>query len=224
MARNCILSLLLAVVLSESLQVQSVTNNNKRVGGGSRGSRMQWLPVISGFKRPRATAVEEPTHSDGDDTFDDLLLSIPDDDLSGVILSDLNDLQPSECDLSLDNTSEAESKRRISLSVSLPLPFSREIAYDKFSVLSDQPRWSPWLHSVSYVVDDRSESMRVGASDNANCQVGGGVLSSSTRMVNSSGSGGELDVTEWVLRVPGGLKAVRWRSVGTILDRPHRIF
>jgi len=36
----------------------------------------------------------------------------------------------------------------------LALPFSREIAHARFSVLSDQPLWSPWLRLVSYIDGD----------------------------------------------------------------------
>jgi pimeloyl-ACP methyl ester carboxylesterase/O-succinylbenzoate synthase/uncharacterized membrane protein len=43
------------------------------------------------------------------------------------------------------------SGREISVQVSLLLPFSEDIAYDRFTDLPQQPRWSPWLKSVSYL-------------------------------------------------------------------------
>lgn len=45
----------------------------------------------------------------------------------------------------------SSSGREISVVVSLPLPFSDDIACSRFSDLPQQSRWSPWLSSVAYV-------------------------------------------------------------------------
>jgi 2-succinyl-5-enolpyruvyl-6-hydroxy-3-cyclohexene-1-carboxylate synthase/o-succinylbenzoate synthase len=45
----------------------------------------------------------------------------------------------------------SSSGREISVVVSLPLPFSDDIACSRFSDLPQQSRWSPWLSSVAYL-------------------------------------------------------------------------
>jgi 2-succinyl-5-enolpyruvyl-6-hydroxy-3-cyclohexene-1-carboxylate synthase len=47
--------------------------------------------------------------------------------------------------------------RRIVLHAAISLPFSDKIASDKFTDLPQMPRWSPWLSSVEYIVNDESE-------------------------------------------------------------------
>ena len=49
----------------------------------------------------------------------------------------------------------SSSGREISVVVSLPLPFSDEIACSRFTDLPQQSRWSPWLSSVAYLDDGR---------------------------------------------------------------------
>jgi len=49
----------------------------------------------------------------------------------------------------------SSSGREISVLVSLPLPFSDEIACSRFADLPQQPRWSPWLNSVAYLEGGR---------------------------------------------------------------------
>lgn len=49
----------------------------------------------------------------------------------------------------------SSSGREISVVVSLPLPFSDEIACARFTDLPQQSRWSPWLSSVAYLDDGR---------------------------------------------------------------------
>jgi len=49
----------------------------------------------------------------------------------------------------------SSSGREISVVVSLPLPFSDEIACSRFTDLPQQPRWSPWLNSVAYLEGGR---------------------------------------------------------------------
>ena len=49
----------------------------------------------------------------------------------------------------------SSSGRKISLVVSLPLPFSDDVASARFSDLPQQSRWSPWLSSVAYLDDGR---------------------------------------------------------------------
>jgi len=120
-----------------------------------------------------------PSEGDEEQNFDDVFANVPYADVphGGGARDDGDGVGP------------ANRKREISLSVSLALPFSREIAHARFSVLADQPLWSPWLRSVSYVdVDDAGR-----------------------------------DVTEWVLKVPFGIKAAGWRSVGTVLEYPSLI-
>lgn len=45
----------------------------------------------------------------------------------------------------------SSSGREISLVVSLPLPFSDDVAASRFTDLPQQSRWSPWLSSVAYL-------------------------------------------------------------------------
>ena len=54
-------------------------------------------------------------------------------------------------------SSTSDTGREISLQVSLVLPFSREIACNRFTDLPQQPRWSPWLNSVAYVDKEETE-------------------------------------------------------------------
>lgn len=51
----------------------------------------------------------------------------------------------------------SEIGREISIQVSLPLPFSDDIACNRFTDLPQQPRWSPWLNSVSYLGKGETE-------------------------------------------------------------------
>jgi len=48
-------------------------------------------------------------------------------------------------------TTSSTSGRDISVSVSLPLPFSDSIASSRFTDLPQMSRWSPWLNSVTYL-------------------------------------------------------------------------
>jgi 2-succinyl-5-enolpyruvyl-6-hydroxy-3-cyclohexene-1-carboxylate synthase len=48
-------------------------------------------------------------------------------------------------------SSTSDTGRDINIHVSLPLPFSDEIARNRFADLPQQPRWSPWLNSVAYL-------------------------------------------------------------------------
>ena len=80
------------------------------------------------------------------------------DDIRDSIAEDLPDVSPS-----VISKSEAESQdyrasaatsssgRELSVAVSLPLPFSDDVACSRFSDLPQQSRWSPWLSSVAYV-------------------------------------------------------------------------
>eukprot|EP00586_Coscinodiscus_wailesii_P012705 CAMPEP_0172517112 /NCGR_PEP_ID=MMETSP1066-20121228/281845_1 /TAXON_ID=671091 /ORGANISM="Coscinodiscus wailesii, Strain CCMP2513" /LENGTH=178 /DNA_ID=CAMNT_0013298913 /DNA_START=297 /DNA_END=833 /DNA_ORIENTATION=+ len=87
-----------------------------------------------------------------------------------------------------------DSKRLISESASIELPFSSQTAYDAFSDLPRQPSWSPWLRSVSYLPDDGDDD--VGIPD-------------------SNGVGRR---SRWILRVKG--VTLGWRAVATALERP----
>jgi len=51
----------------------------------------------------------------------------------------------------------SETGREINIQVSLPLPFSDNIACSRFTDLPQQPRWSPWLKSVSYLGKGETE-------------------------------------------------------------------
>ena len=53
--------------------------------------------------------------------------------------------------------STSTTGKEISVQVSLPLPFSDDIACNRFSDLPQQSRWSPWLNSVAYL-DDGEET------------------------------------------------------------------
>ena len=48
-------------------------------------------------------------------------------------------------------TTSSTSGRDITVSVSLPLPFSDRIASSRFTDLPQMSRWSPWLNSVTYL-------------------------------------------------------------------------
>ena len=47
--------------------------------------------------------------------------------------------------------STSSTGREISVQVSLPLPFSDDVACSRFGDLPQQSRWSPWLNSVAYL-------------------------------------------------------------------------
>ena len=80
-------------------------------------------------------------------------------------------IQPEESQISSDfessdfmadefvaSTSSSSNGRDIVVVASLPLPFSPVIAASRFTDLPQQPRWSPWLASVSYLDSPRSET------------------------------------------------------------------
>lgn len=71
-----------------------------------------------------------------------------------VAIEDIKELNISNS-LSLNDyqatSSISNTGREIGLKVSLPLPFSDDIACSRFTDLPQQPRWSPWLNSVSYL-------------------------------------------------------------------------
>ena len=52
-------------------------------------------------------------------------------------------------------TATSSSGREINLIVSLPLPFSADIAVSRFTDFPQQSRWSPWIRSVRYLNDGR---------------------------------------------------------------------
>jgi len=54
-------------------------------------------------------------------------------------------------------SSTSTTGREINVQVSLPLPFSDEIASSRFTDLPQQPRWSPWLNSVAYLEKGETE-------------------------------------------------------------------
>ena len=49
------------------------------------------------------------------------------------------------------STATSSSGREISVVVTLPLPFSADVASSRFTDLPQQPRWSPWISSVAYI-------------------------------------------------------------------------
>ena len=49
------------------------------------------------------------------------------------------------------SSSTSDEGRDITIHVSLPLPFSDDIASNRFTDLPQQSRWSPWINSVSYL-------------------------------------------------------------------------
>jgi len=53
------------------------------------------------------------------------------------------------------STATSSSGREINLLVSLPLPFSADIACTRFTDFPQQSRWSPWIRSVRYLDDGR---------------------------------------------------------------------
>lgn len=80
------------------------------------------------------------------------------DDIRDSVAVELLDVSPSvisksEADSQDYRASAATSSsgRELSVAVSLPLPFSDDVACSRFSDLPQQSRWSPWLSSVAYV-------------------------------------------------------------------------
>jgi o-succinylbenzoate synthase len=84
--------------------------------------------------------------------------------LYGLSLDEISDRLPtynpvSSADKSAVTSTESESYlattssegRDITVSVSLPLPFSDSIASSRFTDLPQMSRWSPWLNSVTYL-------------------------------------------------------------------------
>ena len=72
----------------------------------------------------------------------------------GLALSDLSESTLNDFKVSVESESEnfessSSTDKNVRLVVSLPLPFSAEIAAARFTDLPQQPRWSPWLASVS---------------------------------------------------------------------------
>lgn len=57
----------------------------------------------------------------------------------------------------LATSSATDEGREIIIHVSLPLPFSVEIACSRFTDLPQQPRWSPWINSVAYLGKGQTE-------------------------------------------------------------------
>lgn len=55
------------------------------------------------------------------------------------------------------STTISSDGREIAVVASLPLPFSADIACTRFTDLPQQPRWSPWISSVSYLDDGETE-------------------------------------------------------------------
>eukprot|EP00980_Cylindrotheca_fusiformis_P013255 scaffold3373_cov137-Cylindrotheca_fusiformis.AAC.15 len=55
------------------------------------------------------------------------------------------------------STTISSDGREISVVASLPLPFSDDVACARFTDLPQQPRWSPWINSVSYLEDGETE-------------------------------------------------------------------
>jgi uncharacterized membrane protein len=79
------------------------------------------------------------------------------DEMRGAFSSQLPDEDPSIITSSDYRASAATSSggRKISLVVSLSLPFPDDVASARFSDLPQQSRWSPWLSSVTYLDDGR---------------------------------------------------------------------
>jgi len=62
-----------------------------------------------------------------------------------------------------DQDEESDSRRTaarrgLAVSAEMELPFPAEIAHDAFSDLPRQPEWSPWLHSVECIANDKQSS------------------------------------------------------------------
>lgn len=71
-------------------------------------------------------------------------------DSSGIV--DMEKLSRSIYGLSLDETTEMKSSgKKITVTSSINLPFSCDVACARFTDWPQQPRWSPWLSSVAYV-------------------------------------------------------------------------
>ena len=73
-------------------------------------------------------------------------------EIDGLVdkIESINETDPSVESGYEASTAASGSGRQISVAVSLPLPFSADIAHSRFTDLPQQPRWSPWIESVSY--------------------------------------------------------------------------
>jgi len=103
-------------------------------------------------------------------------------------LNDLDDLAKGE-DKNL-------SKKMISVSASVKLPFSAQLAFDAFSDLRRSPSWSSWLHSVVYIDIDPSE-------------------------MKYSECGIPMRPTKWIMKI--GKMQYSWDSEVNRLDPPYVI-
>ncbi len=104
--------------------------------------------------------------------------------------------ETTESDLSADEVDRL-AKKEIVVSSSIILPFDADAAFSAFADLPRQPSWSAWLHSVSYIENESSETTYT------DCGI-------------------PILETKWVMRWK---KAFRfsWRSKVTKLERPHEI-
>jgi len=87
------------------------------------------------------------------------------------------------------------TRRGLAVSAEIELPFPAEIAYDTFSDLPRQPEWSPWLHSVEYIIAKDKQSSPVSSSS--------------------------TPATKWTLKVLG--VSYSWISVATKQDKVNYI-
>ena len=100
--------------------------------------------------------------------------------------------------------SSGSSKREITASAKVILPFAATTAFDAFADLPRQPSWSPWLHDVRYI-------------DGADAEDDG----SDAGVVIPIKDGIPLRNTKWTM----GYKAFKfsWHAVSTNLERPSII-
>ena len=93
--------------------------------------------------------------------------------------------------------STQQAKAETTVQASISLPFSSELASGRFADWPQQPRWSPWLASVTYV--DRAFS---------------------SSFPNSPLASGNQSETEWTLNLRG--VRLKWTAVSTVQPLPNK--
>jgi uncharacterized membrane protein len=91
------------------------------------------------------------------------------------------------------NTKTNTHRRGLEVASEIHLPFPMELAYDTFADVTRQPEWSPWLHSVEWIDEEKKHDEHA---------------------VQSKSS-------KWTLQVLG--VRYSWISIATTQDRPHII-
>lgn len=80
------------------------------------------------------------------------------DDSAGGAKKDSMGATPNNNQYRITSSTRSKGGKELNLEVSLPLPFSDNIACSRFTDLPQQSRWSPWLSSVEYLPNGDGET------------------------------------------------------------------